>query len=303
MPANPSGSDRDDSEPDQSVDPFADLPPPPGTQPAPESGSEAETAPSQPASTQRETNRRRSVDGVSTGDVPHMAHELPRPSSGLVGALQWTARFFHYGRPELRRAIGVTVLVGVGSLVGGLFVAPVLGLGFLLYFPTIFLLTTFMIIATYDSIVGLERSDRQRLKWTILRTPAVIAAGFVWYFVAWLGALAFFLPGIYLYVKGLLVGPAAVLEDGFALRPFLRSKVATHWNNLTVIGLFLVTLGGVGLLTVFVRSVVPVPPVVMAGERLTAQEIQMLIGVTLGFVVFPVLAPAYTWVYVWNRPN
>lgn len=303
MPNNSSDPDRDDSDPDPSADPFAGLPPPPGSQPAPETGSAGETSPHQPVSTSSEPHRRQFPDEAPRGDAPYQPHELRLPSAGLLGALRWTALFFQVVRPDLRRVIGVVVLVGLLSQVAGLFVAPVLGLGYLLYFPTIVVLTGFLIIAAYDSIVGLQRSDIVRLKWAILRTPAVLATGLLWLFLAWLGTLFFVLPGLYLYVKGFLMGPAAVLEDGFALRPFLYSKAATHRNNLTVIGLVLVTTASMGLLAVLVGSVVSAMPVTMAGERLTAQEVQMAIGVTVGLVVFPLLAPAYTWVYVWNRPD
>lgn len=300
---NSADSDREDAPTNPPPDPFADLPPPPDSTPAPDAGRDTETAPSQPRSGTGTAQRRPPpAEGSLDGDE-HVGRAGQPSSTGLLAALRWTARFFHVARPDLRRVIGGTVLIALVSLGASLYVWPVFGLFWLVYLPAIVLLTGVTIIAAYDALVGQQRSDLVRLTWAVRRLPSVMLAWTLWSIVVWLGTVAFILPGIYLFLKGLLIGPAAVLEDGLALRPFIRSKVTTHSNNLTVAGLFLVTFGGMWLLAVTAGSLVPATPVVMAGERLPAQDIKTVVGVTAGVGLFPLLAPTYTWVYVQNRPE
>lgn len=302
--SNSADSDRDDAATDPPPDPFADLPPPPNSTPAPEVGGDAEAARSHPQSGTRAAQHRRPAPAEGSLDADAHAGRAGQPSStGLLAALRWTARFFQIDRPDLRRVIGGTVVLALVSLAAGLYVWPVFGLIWLVYLPAIVLLTGVTIIAAYDALVGQQRSDLVRLMWTVRRLPSVVLAWTLWYILVWLGSLAFILPGIYLFGKGLLIGPAAVLEDGLALRPFIRSKVTTHSNNLTIAGLFLVTFGGIWLLAVTAGSLVPATPVAMAGERLPAQDIKTVVGVTAGVGLFPLLAPTYTWVYVQNRPE
>lgn len=218
-------------------------------------------------------------------------------------ARQWTARFFQIQWPGLRVAIGGNVLAGLVSLWMGLYVWPVLGLFWLIYVPAVFLLTGVTIIAAYDSLVGHQRSDWTRLMWAIRRTPAVLLSGALWASLHTFGLAMFILPGLYLYVKGLLVGPAAVLDGGVAVRPFFLSKAATRGTNLSVIGLWILTVAGFWFSVGAVGTLFPASPVTMAGEHLVAFDVKLVVGVTAGLGVFPVLAPVYTRLYALNRPN
>lgn len=298
----PADTERADDRADGPPDPFADLPPS-GGQPRSRAPSEADGATGQrPAAPDGDPARREPSEAPPPVSAPKAAHESWRPSSDLVAAVRWTARFFQRERPDLLRVIGGGMLIALVSLVAGLRSTSWFLLPNLLYFPFMFVLTGMIIIAAYDNMVGQRRSDIVRLKWAIYRSPAVVLAGFVWAVLAGLGLALFVLPGIYIYIKGLLIGPAAILEDGLALRPFRRSKVATHRNNLTVVGLLLVTIVVGGLLGSSVDVLTAPVAGLLATERFTAPDVRDAFAVIVGLIVFPLLAPAYTWVYAHHRP-